>query len=117
MGQIEKIIAGLEPPAVEGLTRAPFPLFFTIALTSAILSFVSLISFSTVAIECKRVWVVIVNKDTKKEKFNKSVFDRFDYKRSRPRCLSTKVIKGELSITTDRRKTLVFFPKSQETCL
>ena len=25
MGQIEKIIAGLEPPAVEGLTRAPFP--------------------------------------------------------------------------------------------
>ena len=26
MGQIEKIIAGLEPPAVEGLTRAPFPM-------------------------------------------------------------------------------------------
>ena len=25
MGQIEKNIAGLEPPAVEGLTRAPFP--------------------------------------------------------------------------------------------
>ena len=38
-------------------------------------------------------------------------------KRSRPRCLSMKVIKGELSITTDRRKTLVFFSKSQETCL
>ena len=26
MGQIEKNIAGLEPPAVEGLTRAPFPI-------------------------------------------------------------------------------------------
>ena len=25
MSQIEKNIAGLEPPAVEGLTRAPFP--------------------------------------------------------------------------------------------
>ena len=25
MGQTEKIIAGLEPPALEGLTRAPFP--------------------------------------------------------------------------------------------
>ena len=25
MGQIEKIIAGLEPPAVEGLSRAIFP--------------------------------------------------------------------------------------------
>ena len=25
MGQTEKIIAGLEPPALEGLTHAPFP--------------------------------------------------------------------------------------------
>ena len=32
-----------------------------------------------------------------------------------PRCLSTKVTKGELSITPDCRKTLVFFIKSQET--
>lgn len=28
-----------------------------------------------------------------------------------------KLKEGELSITPARRKTLVFFPKSQETCL
>ena len=37
-------------------------------------------------------------------------------KRSRPLCLSTKAKEGDLSITTDRRKTLVFSRKSQETC-
>ena len=37
-------------------------------------------------------------------------------KRCRPLCLSAKATEGDLSITPDRRKTLVFFTKSQETC-
>ena len=41
-------------------------------------------------------------------------FARFNEKRSRPRCHSAKVIKGELSITTDRRETLVFLWKSRD---
>ena len=37
MGQTEKIIAGLEPPALEGLTRAPFPRskFYTSSIAKA----------------------------------------------------------------------------------
>ena len=40
-----------------------------------------------------------------------------DKQRCRPRCLSSKAIIGDLSMTPDRRKTLVFSRKSQETCL
>ena len=39
-----------------------------------------------------------------------------DKQRCRPRCLSSKAIIGDLSMTPDRRKTLVFSQKSQETC-